>query len=128
MILKDIYEKANLFYLGRDVDSKTQDSIDEALTLYKSKKLTTHAAIIGMTGSGKTGLGIALIEEAAIDNIPVIAIDPKGDIGNLLLCDPTFSAKKFAKWCGSDVEDERDRLLCGEKNAKLWVDCRLSKI
>ena len=122
MILKDIYEKANLFYLGRDVDSKTQESIDEALTLYKSKKLTTHAAIIGMTGSGKTGLGIALIEEAAIDNIPVIAIDPKGDIGNLLLCDPTFSAQEFAKWCGSDVEDERDRFLCGEKNAKLWED------
>ena len=58
------------------------------LVLYESKHLTTHALCVGMTGSGKTGLGIALLEEAAIDGIPVIAIDPKGDLGNLLLTFP----------------------------------------
>ena len=120
MKLKNIYEKANLFYLGKDIDRVTQEPIDEALTLYKSKKLTTHAAIIGMTGSGKTGLGIGLIEEAAIDNIPVIAIDPKGDIGNLLLTDPKFNAKNFAKWCGDDIENEDEKLRCGEKTAHIW--------
>ena len=56
--------------------------------LYDSSDLVTHAVIAGMTGSGKTGLGIDLIEEAAIDGIPVIAIDPKGDLGNLLLTFP----------------------------------------
>ena len=120
MKLKEIYEKANLFYLGRDVDNEEGETIEEALTLYKSKKLTTHAAIIGMTGSGKTGLGIGLIEEAAIDNIPVIAIDPKGDIGNLLLVDPKFSAEKFAKWCSDNIESEDERLKCGEDTARLW--------
>ncbi|RUM61436.1 MAG: hypothetical protein DSZ03_08440, partial [Sulfurimonas sp.] len=69
--MRELFEKLGLFYLGKDTD-------DEELTLYKSKYLTTHAAIIGMTGSGKTGLGIGLIEEAALDNIPAIIIDPKG--------------------------------------------------
>ena len=76
--MKNIYEKLALFYLGKN-------SNDDTPTLYKSKHLTTHAAIIGMTGSGKTGLGISLIEEAAIDNIPALIIDPKGDMGNLCL-------------------------------------------
>ncbi len=53
--------------------------------MYDSKDLTTHAVIVGMTGSGKTGLGVTLIEEAAIDSIPAIVIDPKGDMGNLLI-------------------------------------------
>ena len=56
--------------------------------LYDSKDLLTHAVCVGMTGSGKTGLGIGLIEEAAIDGVPVLAIDPKGDLSNLLLTFP----------------------------------------
>ena len=120
--LKDIYEKAGLFYLGKDVDKDSFKPLD-ILTLIKNKNFTTHAAIIGMTGSGKTGLGIGLIEEAAIDNIPAIIIDPKGDMGDLLLTDPEFSPQTFAKW----VEDEakakgEDPLEYGKKIAKIWED------
>ena len=78
------FEKLGAFYLGRVQDLAAGKRTDE-LVLYDSKDLTTHAVIIGMTGSGKTGLGIGMIEEAAIDRIPVIAIDPKGDLGDLLL-------------------------------------------
>ncbi|MCK5895324.1 MAG: ATP-binding protein [Cocleimonas sp.] len=97
----ELYEKLGLFYIGQDVDKKTLNTTD-TLTLLKNKNFTTHAAIIGMTGSGKTGLGIGLIEEAAIDNIPAIIIDPKGDMGNLCLTAPDFSAASFQPW----IEDE----------------------
>ncbi len=121
MNYKDIYEKAGLFYLGKDVD-ENQNLTDE-LTLYKNKNFTTHAAIIGMTGSGKTGLGIGLIEEAAIDNIPSIVIDPKGDMGDLLLTDPKFSPETFKDW----VEDEAiaknvEPLEYAKKIAKTWKE------
>ena len=97
----ETYEKLGLFYLGKDVDKKTQEAT-EALTLLKNKNFTTHATIIGMTGSGKTGLGVGIIEEAVIDNIPSLIIDPKGDMGNLCLADPDFSPSSFEPW----VEDE----------------------
>ena len=90
----ETYEKLGLFYLGKDVDKETQEATD-ALTLLKNKNFTTHATIIGMTGSGKTGLGVGIIEEAVIDNIPSIIIDPKGDMGNLCLADPDFNPKSF---------------------------------
>ncbi|MCH8031725.1 MAG: DUF87 domain-containing protein [Bacteroidetes bacterium] len=77
-------EGLGTFYLGRKVDSDTCDKTEEPI-LYDSEDLTTHAFIVGMTGSGKTGLGIGIIEEAVLDKIPVIIIDPKGDMGNLLL-------------------------------------------
>ncbi|WP_295421863.1 DUF87 domain-containing protein [Sulfurovum sp.] len=99
--MQEIYEKLGLFYLGKDVDKTTMEAT-EALTLLKNKNFTTHAAIIGMTGSGKTGLGVGIIEEAAIDNIPSIVIDPKGDMGDLCLTDPIFNPKTFELW----VEDE----------------------
>ena len=91
------FEKLGAFYLGKRVSTGDGDPLDE-LVLYDSKDLTTHAAIIGMTGSGKTGLGIGLIEEAAMDHVPVIAIDPKGDMGNLLLSFPQLTAKNFEPW------------------------------
>ena len=72
------FEKLGAFYLGKRFDEDKND-LSEDLVLYDSKDLTTHAVIIGMTGSGKTGLGVGILEEAAMDNIPVIAIDPKGD-------------------------------------------------
>jgi hypothetical protein len=88
------YEKLGAFYLGREATG----AADAPLVLYDAADLTTHAVIVGMTGSGKTGLGIALIEEAAIDRVPVIAIDPKGDLGNLLLTFPALAPADFAPW------------------------------
>ncbi len=90
------YEKLGSFYLGRERGGGAAGA--GALTLYDSSDLTTHAVIIGMTGSGKTGLGIDIIEEAAIDKVPVIAIDPKGDLGNLLLTFPELRPGDFRPW------------------------------
>jgi len=95
------FEKLGLFYLGREVDADTKTRSDVPL-LYDSSDLVTHGVIAGMTGSGKTGLGIGLIEEAAMDGIPVIAIDPKGDLGNLLLTFPGLSPAEFAPWVNPD--------------------------
>ncbi len=91
------YEQLGLFYLGKRYDLDTRARLAEPI-LYDSKDLLTHAVCVGMTGSGKTGLGIALIEEAAIDGIPVLAIDPKGDLANLLLTFPNLSAAEFRPW------------------------------
>ena len=92
------YEKLGAFYLGRSYDPVLQESVASAPLLYDAKDLTTHAVCVGMTGSGKTGLGVTLIEEAAIDGIPVIAIDPKGDLGNLLLTFPSLRGEDFRPW------------------------------
>ncbi|MDH5620181.1 MAG: ATP-binding protein, partial [Gammaproteobacteria bacterium] len=91
------FEKLGAFYLGKRYDMEADALTDEPV-LYDSKDLTTHAAIIGMTGSGKTGLGIGILEEAALDHIPVIAIDPKGDMGNLLLTFPQLKPEDFRPW------------------------------
>ncbi|MEO8307589.1 MAG: ATP-binding protein [Pseudomonadota bacterium] len=95
--MKTDYEKLGAFYLGRIFDSAHNKLADEPL-LYDSRDLTTHAVCVGMTGSGKTGLCLALLEEAAIDGIPAICIDPKGDIGNLLLTFPQLLPQDFAPW------------------------------
>ncbi|WP_169942213.1 DUF87 domain-containing protein [Campylobacter sp. RM15925] len=84
--MKTIQENLKLFYVGLK---------DKEPFLYKNKDLTTHAAIIGMTGSGKTGLGITILEEACIDNIPSIIIDPKGDMTNLALAFEEMRAEDF---------------------------------
>ena len=91
------FEKLGVFYLGKPVDMVTRQEADEPF-LYQSKDLVTHAVCVGMTGSGKTGLCIGLLEEAAIDGIPAIAIDPKGDIANLLLTFPELRPADFRPW------------------------------
>ena len=95
------YEKLGVFYLGRRWDPKTRKTQGELL-LYDSKDLTTHGVCVGMTGSGKTGLCIGLLEEAAIDGIPALAIDPKGDLANLALTFPSLAPADFLPWVDPD--------------------------
>ena len=91
------FEKLGAFYLGREYNLAAHALGRESI-LYDARDLTTHAVIIGMTGSGKTGLGVSLIEEAALDQVPVIAIDPKGDLGNLMLTFPDLAPADFEPW------------------------------
>ncbi|MDZ4780684.1 MAG: ATP-binding protein [Planctomycetia bacterium] len=91
------YEQLGVFYLGRQYDLAARKATPAPL-LYDSKDLVTHAVCVGMTGSGKTGLCLALLEEAAIDGIPAICIDPKGDLGNLLLTFPEQRTEDFQPW------------------------------
>ncbi len=102
------FEKLGLFYLGRSVEPATGEVRAEPL-LYDSRDLVTHAVCLGMTGSGKTGLGIALLEEAAIDGVPALVIDPKGDLTNLLLTFPELAAADFEPWV--QEEDARRKGL-----------------
>ena len=122
------FEKLGVFYLGKRYDTAAA-RLTEDLILYDSGDLTTHAAIIGMTGSGKTGLGIGLLEEAAMDGIPVIAIDPKGDLGNLLLTFPELSAAAFRPgWMAEDARgrgSQRGRLGRGRSGPLEERPCRL---
>jgi hypothetical protein len=101
MITPEQYEKLGSFYLGREY-SMQDKTIQDNLVLYDSKDLVTHGVVLGMTGSGKTGLCLTLLEEAAMDGIPLIAIDPKGDIGNALLTFPNLSAQEFRPWINED--------------------------
>jgi len=96
------YEKLGVFYLGRAYDLDKGEAAPEPL-LYDSRDLVTHAVMVGMTGSGKTGLMLALLEEAAIDKIPALVIDPKGDLGNLLLTFPDLKPADFAPWVDPDA-------------------------
>src|SRR5688572_10377144 len=95
------YEKLGVFYLGRYHDLEGRKTLPDLL-LYNSNDLLTHALCVGMTGSGKTGLCFDLIEEAAIDGIPAILIDPKGDLTNLLLTFPELRPEYFAPWVNAD--------------------------
>ena len=91
------YEQLGLFYLGKRYDLDARTRLPEPV-LYDSRDLLTHAVCVGMTGSGKTGLGIGVIEEAALDGIPVLAIDPKGDLANLVLTFPSLAPAEFLPW------------------------------
>src|SRR5258706_12310283 len=95
------FEKLGVFYLGRPYDWQQKKGQDTPI-LYDSRDLVTHAVCVGMTGSGKTGLCLSLIEEAAIDGVPVIAIDPKGDLGDLLLTFPSLAESDFRPWIDED--------------------------
>jgi DNA helicase HerA-like ATPase len=103
-------EKLGAFFLGREYDL-AEGRITDSTVLYDAKDLTTHAVCVGMTGSGKTGLCVALLEEAAIDGIPTIAIDPKGDLGNLLLTFPKLATADFQPWIDPDEAARNGRTL-----------------
>ncbi|MCX8159730.1 MAG: ATP-binding protein [Candidatus Saccharicenans sp.] len=96
-----IYEKLGLFYLGKEVDPETMAPRPDYV-LYDSKDLVTHAVCVGMTGSGKTGLCLSLLEEAGIDGIPAIIVDPKGDLPNLMLLFPDLKPEDFRPWINED--------------------------
>ena len=115
------YEKLGLFYLGKELPIGGQSSTGLPL-LYKSKNLTTHGVIIGMTGSGKTGLGIGLIEEAIMDDVPSIIIDPKGDMANLLLTFPDLEPTDFEPWIDPAEASRKNLsvLQMAEKTASDW--------
>ena len=113
------YEKLGSFYLGKEYDlagSKRKEN----LILYDSKDLVTHAVCVGMTGSGKTGLCLGLLEEAAIDGIPAVVIDPKGDIPNLLLQFPALRKEDFLPWINE--EDARKKGVDAETYASQQAD------
>lgn len=95
------FEKLGAFYLGKHYDLES-DQLSDTLTMYDARDLTTHAVCVGMTGSGKTGLCIDLLEEAAIDHVPALIIDPKGDLTNLLLTFPNLRPEDFRPWINPD--------------------------
>ena len=113
-----VIEKIGSFFLGRD-QTKAKDTFN-----LDAKQLTTHAVCVGMTGSGKTGLGIAILEEAGIDKIPALIIDPKGDLGNLLLTFPKLQPCDFLPWIDPQ-EAERKGMTPADyaaSVAKTWKD------
>ncbi|MBN1620156.1 ATP-binding protein [candidate division WOR-3 bacterium] len=115
------YEKLGLFYIGREIYQNDLDALGDYV-LYDSRDLLTHSVCLGMTGSGKTGLCVTLLEEAAIDGIPAVVIDPKGDISNLLLTFPDLKKEDFLPWI--DPDEARKEGLSeteyAEKQANLW--------
>ena len=115
------FEKLGTFYLGSPYDL-TNKKRKEGLLLYDSKDLVTHAVCVGMTGSGKTGLCISLLEEAAIDGIPAIVIDPKGDLPNLLLTFPELKPQDFQPWINEDDAQKKNLSPAdyAAQQAELW--------
>ncbi len=115
------FEKLGAFYLGKEYEVAASQLLDRLL-MYDARDLTTHAVCVGMTGSGKTGLCIDLLEEAAIDHVPAIIIDPKGDITNLLLTFPELRPEDFRPWI--NVDDARRKGLTEDEfaaqQAELW--------
>ena len=116
------FEKLGQFYLGKIHDLKSGVTSPDQFVTYDAKDLTTHAVCVGMTGSGKTGLCLALLEEAAIDGIPAICIDPKGDLGNLMLAFPNLLPADFQPWVDPQ-EASRNGMTVPEfaaKTADTW--------
>ncbi|PWW83091.1 hypothetical protein CR164_00570 [Prosthecochloris marina] len=112
-------EKLGSFFLGDQYDLTAKKRLDVPIH-YDSRDLTTHAVCVGMTGSGKTGLCIGLLEEAALDKIPTIMIDPKGDITNLLLQFPELKPENFKPWINAD--DARRKNMSIEAYAKVTAE------
>jgi hypothetical protein len=109
------------FYLGKVWDPKTGELGAEPLH-YDSEDLTTHAVVVGMTGSGKTGLCVDLLEEAALNHIPALMIDPKGDLTNLLLHFPNLSPSDFQPWINAAEAKKQGKteLQAATETADMW--------
>lgn len=118
-----VFEKLGAFYLGRPFDPQC-GAMGEGVFLYDSRDLVTHAVCVGMTGSGKTGLCLSLLEEAAIDGVPAIIIDPKGDLGNLLLTFPELRPEDFRPWIdeGEAARKGLDADAYAAQQARLWAE------
>ncbi len=117
----DVFEKLAAFYLGRHYDLESAAMTDDLL-MYDAKDLCTHAMCVGMTGSGKTGLCLTLLEEAAIDGIPAICVDPKGDLANLLLTFPDLKPDDFKPWLEQGEATRKGKTLdeLADDKATLW--------
>src|SRR5512139_142329 len=98
------------FYLGRAYDPINKTPTSESV-FYEAADLTTHAVVTGMTGSGKTGLCITLLEEAALAGIPAIIIDIKGDLTNLLLHFPNLAPQDFQPWIDPETARRAGKTL-----------------
>ncbi len=120
-MIKPPPEKLGSFYLGAEYDPEKKEILKTVVN-YDSRDLTTHAVCVGMTGSGKTGLCIGLLEEAAIDQVPAIIIDPKGDMTNLLLQFEELKAKQFKPWINPDDARRKDMDIdsYAETTATTW--------
>ncbi|NTW64327.1 MAG: ATP-binding protein, partial [Chlorobiaceae bacterium] len=114
-------EHLGSFYLGAEYDLSTGKLIDHPVH-FDARDLTTHAVCVGMTGSGKTGLCIGLLEEAAIDKIPTLLIDPKGDMTNLLLQFPDLLPENFLPWINEDDARRKGKSVeeLAASTAELW--------
>ena len=114
-------ERLGSFFLGAEYDLKN-GKVTGNMVNYDARDLTTHAVCVGMTGSGKTGLCIGLLEEAAIDDVPTIIIDPKGDMTNLLLQFPNLLPADFEPWINPDDARRKGKTVAeyAESTANLW--------
>ncbi|CAN5464724.1 ATP-binding protein [soil metagenome] len=102
------YELPGAFYLGRGYDAGAR-ALQDDLVLYDSKDMVTHGVVLGMTGSGKTGLCLAMLEEAIMDGIPALIIDPKGEVANLMLTFPELRGEDFRPWINEDEARKKGR-------------------
>ncbi len=100
-------------YLGTEIEGKGRVTLD-------MDHLTTHAVCVGMTGSGKTGLGIVALEELARRGVSLLVIDLKGDMVDLLLNFPSFAGEDFAPWLPPDALEDGHASEVASKQADFW--------